>query len=252
MISHGPMIQPKSANQKRRSAGRTSNWNATSSAIFADEAAVDVDRSLGPPGRAGRVGDEQRVLAVDHAGRLLAVVRVVRVEQHPVRLGSSTSSVVPTSGSRASRGTTTMSRALSTSAAAARATPTHVDAGAPPQEPVGGDERLGAGVHQAHRDRVRAVAREERQEDAADLGHGHARPPRPRGPSAGRCRPRRRRPGRGAASSAASASTCGPQLPVGQLADLAVLALPHDRDARRAWRPTTDRRTRPRRWWCPR
>ena len=35
MISHGPMIQPKSANQKRRSSGRTSNWKATSSAIFA-------------------------------------------------------------------------------------------------------------------------------------------------------------------------------------------------------------------------
>ena len=33
-ISHGPMIQPKSANQKRRSPGRQSNWNATSSAIF--------------------------------------------------------------------------------------------------------------------------------------------------------------------------------------------------------------------------
>ena len=33
-ISHGPMIQPKSANQNRRSPGRQSNWNATSSAIF--------------------------------------------------------------------------------------------------------------------------------------------------------------------------------------------------------------------------
>ncbi len=33
-ISHGPMIQPKSANQKRRSPGRTSNWKATSAAIL--------------------------------------------------------------------------------------------------------------------------------------------------------------------------------------------------------------------------
>ena len=34
MISHGPMIQPKSVSQNSRSPGRQSVWNAPSSATF--------------------------------------------------------------------------------------------------------------------------------------------------------------------------------------------------------------------------
>ena len=65
-ISHGPMIQPKSANQNRRSPGRQSNWNAASSAIFTVKPPCTCTEPFGLARRARRVGDEQRVLAVDH------------------------------------------------------------------------------------------------------------------------------------------------------------------------------------------
>ena len=59
------MIQPMSVSQNRRSPGRRSVWNATSSATLTVKPAVHVHRALRPAGRAARVRDEQRMLAVD-------------------------------------------------------------------------------------------------------------------------------------------------------------------------------------------
>ena len=49
MISQGPMIQPKSANQKRRSPGRQSNWSAASSATFTVNPAWTCTAPFGRP-----------------------------------------------------------------------------------------------------------------------------------------------------------------------------------------------------------
>ena len=63
--SHGPMIQPMSANQKSRSPGRDVELEGDLLGHLGEEAAVHVHRALGAPGGARRVGDEERVLAVD-------------------------------------------------------------------------------------------------------------------------------------------------------------------------------------------
>ena len=52
-ISHGPMIQPKSASQKSRSPGRTSNWNAASSAIWLRHSLPPRPKKLKAPSRPG-------------------------------------------------------------------------------------------------------------------------------------------------------------------------------------------------------
>ena len=148
------MIQPKSANQKRRSPGRQSNWNATSSAIFTRKPPCTWTEPFGRP-----VVPDVYAMKSGCSASKSRVSNGTLGAGHPVP-GSSHHDHVLDGRARRGRGPR-RGRHLDRRAAALRV--------------CRRDERLRVGVLQTHRDRIGAVAGEDRQEDRAELGHRHAR-----------------------------------------------------------------------------
>ena len=195
------MIQPMSVSQNRRSPGRRSVWNATSSAIFTRKPRVHVHRALGPAGRAARVRDEQRVLAVDRRARRTRRAGAARSASVRSRPG-----VHRRVGAPEPRHDHDGVHASATCATAASAVSFIGDDLAAPREPVGGDERDRARV-------LRAAPRPRRRRSrrrSAGRSRRASRPRTPRRPSraasAGTARPRRPRRTPRAASPAAMRS----------------------------------------------
>ena len=132
---------------------------------------MHVHRALRPAGRAARVRDEERMLGVDRprrrtARRARGAVSSASVRSRPAVIGTS---------SRPMRGTTTTVSTDGTAATAASAVSFIGSELAAPHGAVGGDERLGVAVLEPDRDRVGAVAGEDRQEDRTELRDGHHR-----------------------------------------------------------------------------
>ncbi len=136
-----------------------------------EEAAVHVHRALGPAGRAARVRDEQRVLAVDRRPRRTRSrsAACVRSCERDVALRLSSARRAP------SRGTTTTVCTVGTCATASSAISFIATVLPRRVNPSAVIERDRARVVEAHRDRVGAVAGEDRQEDRAELGDGEQR-----------------------------------------------------------------------------
>ena len=131
-----------------------------------EEAPMDVEDALGSAGRAARIADEQRVLALERL-RAQRIVRLAGDELRPVVL---------IADSALARVTQDDGRADRVHAGEGTARRLHQGNGASlPHEGIGGQENLHAGVFQPNGDRVGPEAAEDRDPDGPDLRACHHR-----------------------------------------------------------------------------